>query len=66
MLLSKGELQAATAGPGGDDRVQSEEPGRWERELQKEEDPVHQSPPEGEQQQPAGGQPARVLPPGCH
>lgn len=64
--LSQGELPAAPAGPGRDDRVQSGEAWTWDRGLRKEEDPVHQSPTEGDQRQPAERQPARVLPPGCH
>lgn len=63
MLLSQGELPTAPAGPGWDDRVQSGESWRRVRQLQK--DPVNQSPTEGDQQQPAGGQLTRVLPPGC-
>lgn len=48
MVLSQGELPTAPAGLGRDDRVQSGEAWRWERGFQKEEDPVHQSPSEGD------------------
>lgn len=64
MLLSQGELPVASEGSGRDDRVKSGE--AWRGQLQKEEDPVHQNPPEGDQQQRAERQPARVLPPSCH
>lgn len=64
MLLSQGELPVASEGSGRDDRVKSGE--AWRGQLQKEEDPVHQNPPEGDQQQCAERQPARVLPPSCH
>lgn len=64
MLLSQGELPVASEGSGRDDRVKSGE--AWRGQLQKEEDPVHQNPLEGDQQQRAERQPARVLPPSCH
>lgn len=59
MSLSQGELPTAPAGSGWDDRIQSGEAWRWQRQLQK--DPVHRSPSERDQQQLT-----RVLPPGCH
>lgn len=65
-FLSQGKLPAAPAGTGGEDRVESEEARSRARELWKQEDAVDQTAPQGNQQQPAEGQPAGVLSPGCH
>lgn len=64
MLLSQGELPTPPAGPCRDDCDQFGD--AWGREQQPQKDPVRQSPSEGDQQQPAGGQLTRVLSPGRH